>query len=173
VTARGPKPAAALREAGVRLDLSPREPTSEGIMQALRGHDLDGKLVAVQLYGDDSPILHEGLRARGATVLDIPLYEWALPEDQGPLIRLVRDLLEGKIDVVAFTSSPQVRHLFMVAEQLGQHRELAGALRDRVVVASIGPVCQAALAEQGVEARIQAQKGTMGALVHAIAEFQM
>ena len=173
VAARGPKPAAALREAGVRLDLSPREPTSDGIMQALVGHDLDGKLVAVQLYGDDSPVLHEGLRARGATVLDIPLYEWALPEDQGPLIRLVRDLLEGKIDVVAFTSSPQVRHLFMVAEQLGQHRELAGALRDRIVVASIGPVCQAALAEQGVEARIQAQKGTMGALVHAIAEFQM
>jgi uroporphyrinogen-III synthase len=106
-------------------------------------------------------------------VLEIPLYEWALPEDQGPLIRLIRDLLDGKIDVLAFTSSPQVKHLFAVAEQLGQGAELAGALRDRVVVAAIGPVCQAALAEQGIVSRIQPQKGTMGALVHAIAEFQM
>ena len=106
-------------------------------------------------------------------MLDIPLYEWALPEDQGPLIRLVRDLLDGKIDVLAFTSSPQVKHLFAVAEQLGQRVELAGALRERTVVASIGPVCQAALAEQGIVPRIQPDKGTMGALVHAIAEYQM
>jgi uroporphyrinogen-III synthase len=173
VAARGPKPAAALREAGVRLDVAPREPTSEGMMQALVGHDLHGKLVAVQLYGDDNPVLVEGLQARGASVLDIPLYEWALPEDQGPLLRLVRDLLDDKIDVVAFTSSPQVKHLFAVAEQLGLRAELAGALRDKAVVAVIGPVCQAALAEHGIVSRIQPDKGTMGALVHAIAEFQM
>jgi len=173
VVARGPKPAAALREAGIRLDLAPREPTSEGLMQALAGHDLDGKLVAVQLYGDDNPVLVEGLRARGATVLDIPLYEWALPEDQGPLIRLVRDLLDGKIDVVAFTSSPQIKHLFAVAAELGLRAELAGALRDKAVVAVIGPVCQATLAEQGIVPRIQPDKGTMGALVHAIADYQM
>jgi uroporphyrinogen-III synthase len=143
------------------------------MMQALAGHDLHGKLVAVQLYGDDNPVLVEGLQARGASVLDIPLYEWALPEDQGPLLRLVRDLLDGKIDVVAFTSSPQVKHLFAVAEQLGLRAELAGALRDKAVVAVIGPVCQAALAEHGIVSRIQPDKGTMGALVHAIAEFQM
>ena len=65
VVARGPKPAAALREAGVRLDLAPKEPTSEGLMQAIVGRDVEGKLVAVQLYGDDNPVLAEGLRARG------------------------------------------------------------------------------------------------------------
>jgi uroporphyrinogen-III synthase len=173
VAARGPKPAAALREAGVRLDLAPKEPTSEGLMHVLAGRDLNGKLVAVQLYGDDNPVLAEGLRARGATVLDIPLYEWALPEDQGPLLRLVRDLLDGRIDVLAFTSSPQVKHLFAVAEQLGVRAELANALRDKAVVAVIGPVCQAALTEEGIVSRIQPDKGTMGALVHAIANYQM
>ncbi len=173
VVARGPKPAAALREAGVRLDLAPKEPTSEGLMQAIVGRDVEGKLVAVQLYGDDNPVLVEGLRARGAAVLEIPLYEWALPEDQGPLIRLIRDLLDGKIDVLAFTSSPQIKHLFAMADQLGQRAELARALRDRTVVAVIGPVCQAALAEQGIVPRIQPDKGTMGALVHAIASYQM
>ena len=173
VVARGPKPAAVLRETGVRLDLSPREPTSEGLLQALVGRDLRGAVVAVQLYGEDNPTLVEGLRALGATVLDIPLYEWALPEDQEPLERLVRDLIDGRIDVLAFTSSPQIRHVFAVAERLGKAAELGAALRDRTVVAVVGPVCHAALAERGIAARIQPEKGTMGALVHAIAEHRM
>jgi len=171
VAARGPKPVAALHDAGVRIDLTPKEPTSEGLLRALADHDLDGKLVAVQLYGEENSFLVEGLRARGATVLDIPLYEWALPEDQEPLIRLIGHLLDGSIDVLAFTSSPQIRHLFAVAERLGLRDQLIGALRDGVVVAVIGPVAQRALGEQGLVPRIQPEKGTMGALIHAIAEY--
>ena len=171
VAARGPKPLAALRAAGVRIDLAPKEPTSDGLLRALADHDLDGKLVAVQLYGEENPFLVEGLRARGASVLEIPLYEWALPEDQEPLVRLVRDLLDGRIDVLAFTSSPQIKHLFAVAERLNLRDQLVGALRDNVVVAVIGPVSQAALAERGIIPRIQPEKGTMGALIHAIADY--
>ncbi len=171
VAARGPKPVAALHDAGVRIDLTPKEPTSEGLLSALADHDLDGKLVAVQLYGEENSFLIEGLRARGATVLDIPLYEWALPEDQEPLIRLIGHVLDGSIDVLAFTSSPQIRHLFAVAERLGLRDQLIGALRDGVVVAVIGPVAQRALGEQGLVPRIQPEKGTMGALIHAIAEY--
>jgi len=170
VVARGPKPIAALREAGVRIDLVPKEPTSEGLLRELTGRELGGKGVAVQLYGEENPFLVEGLRGRGATVLEIPLYEWAFPEDQGPLIRLVHDLIDGRIDVVAFTSSPQIRHLFAVAERLGLREPLALALRDGVTVAVVGPVCEAALAERGIVPRIQPEKGTMGALVHAIAD---
>lgn len=171
VAARGPKPIAVLREAGVRIDLVPEEPTSEGLLAALAGHDLHGKVVAVQLYGDANPGLVEGLRARGATVLEIPLYEWALPEDQEPLIRLIRDLLGGRIDVLAFTSSPQITHLLAVAERLALRDRLLGALRDTVTVAVVGPVCEAALTEHGIVPRIQSDKPTMGALVHAIAHY--
>lgn len=171
VAARGPKPVAVLREAGVRIDLVPAEPTSEGLLKALPDHQLRGRVVAVQLYGEENPFLVEGLRARGATVIEIPLYEWALPEDQEPLVRLVRDLIAGRIDVVAFTSSPQIKHLFAVAERLGLHEPLVAALRDRVTVAVIGPVARAALAEHGIVPRIEPGKGTMGALVHAIAEY--
>lgn len=170
VVARGPKPVAALREAGVRIDLVPREPTSEGLLSALGGHELHGRTVAVQLYGEENPLLVEGLRARGAAVLEIPLYEWALSEDQGPLVRLIRDLIGGRVDVVAFTSSPQVAHLFAVAERLGLGEALTRALRDSVAVAVQGPVCEAALAARGIEPRIRPDKGTMGALIHSIAD---
>ena len=63
-------------------------------------------------------------------VLEIPLYEWALPEDQEPLIRLVHDLVGGRVDVVAFTSSPQIKHLFIVADRLRLRDDLAAALRE-------------------------------------------
>jgi len=42
VAVRGPKPTAVLREAGVRIDLTPAEPTSAGLLNALarRGYDV-------------------------------------------------------------------------------------------------------------------------------------
>jgi len=170
VVARGPKPIAALREAGVRPTVVPDEPTSAGVLSALAGLDLRRRRIAVQLSGDDSRLLLDGLRARGADVLEVPLYEWALPEDVGPLERLVRDVVTGGVDVVAFTSSPQVRHLFEVAGRLGLTEALTGALRERVLTAVVGPVCRAALAERGITDPVEPAKGTMGALAHAIAE---
>ncbi len=169
VAARGPKPNAVLREAGVRIDLVPREPTSEGLLNALASHDLHGRAVAVQLYGEENPVLVDGLRARGAAVHEIPLYEWAIPEDQEPLVRLIHDLIAGRIDAVAFTSSPQIKHVVTVADRLGLRAPLVEALRDRMTVAVIGPVSRAALAEHGITPRIEPEKGTMGALVHAMA----
>lgn len=171
VAARGPKPVAVLREAGVRIDLTPTEPTSEGLLSALAKHELVSKVVAVQLYGEENPFLVQGLAARGATVLEIPLYEWALPEDQEPLIRLVHDLVDGRIDIIAFTSSPQIKHLFVVADRLGLREAVVRALRDRLTVAVVGPVSEAALRELGIRPRIQPDKGTMGALVHSIGEY--
>ncbi len=169
VVARGPKPVAVLKEAGVRIDVVPSEPTSEGVLDALASHNLRGRTVAVQLYGDENRVLMDGLTARGARVVEIPLYEWTLPDDQTVLARLVDEVIAGRVDVVAFTSSPQVRHLFLVADRKGLRDALAAGLRDRVVVAAIGPVCASTLREYGVTPHIQPEKGTMGALVHAIA----
>ncbi len=171
VCARGPKPVAVLREAGVRIDLIPKEPTSEALLAELTPiRHLADSVVAVQLYGEDNIALVEGLTACGATVLEIPLYDWALPEDESPLERLVHDLIGGRIDVLALTSSPQVRNVLTVAGRLGAREKLLAALRERVTVAAIGPVCAAALGEVGVTPTIQPVKGTMGALVHAIAD---
>ena len=143
---------------------------SEGVFNRSSNVRLQGATVAVQLYGDEATALTDGLIAHGAKVVEIPLYEWALPEDIAPLERLVADVCAGRVDVVAFTSSPQIRHVFTVAERLGRARELAHALDRLVTTAVVGPVCAASLAERGVTAKIHAPKGTMGALVHSIAE---
>lgn len=169
VAARGPKPIAALREAGVRVDLVPAEPTSEGLVRALEQHELRGLVIALQLYGEPNPYLVGELERRGATVLEMQPYRWDLPEDQGPLECLVRKVIAGLVDAVAFTSGPQVRHLFVVAGRLGLDRELTDALATRVPVAAVGEVTEQALAAQSIIPRIRPPKPTMGALVVAIA----
>src|SRR2546428_2651756 len=100
LVARGPKPVAVLKEAGVRIEVVPSEPTSEGVLEALASHNLRGRTVAVQLYGDENRVLMDGLTARGARVVEIPLYEWTLPDDQTVLARLVDEVIAGRVDVV-------------------------------------------------------------------------
>jgi uroporphyrinogen-III synthase len=169
VAARGPKPVAALREAGVRVDLAPEDPTSEGLALALRGHDLRGRAVALQLYGEPNPDLVAALERQGATVLEMRPYTWDLPADQGPLEALVLRLIAGQVDAVTFTSGPQVRHLFQVAARLDLVPELRQALAARVPVAAVGAVTERELTAHGVVPRIRSPKPTMGALILAVA----
>src|SRR3989442_251208 len=47
---RGPKPVAALRQFGVHVDVTPNNPTTEGVIEALRDQGRQGRPVGVQLY---------------------------------------------------------------------------------------------------------------------------
>src|SRR5262249_49279572 len=104
-----------------------------------------------------------GLTDRGANVLRVPIYRWALPEDLGPLRAAIAELLAGRIDVALFTSATQVEHLFRVAGD--DQREQLRASLNRVVVASIGPICTNALAAHGVPVDLEPAHPKMGQLV--------
>ena len=83
VVARGPKPAAALRELGLEPDITAPEPnTWREILAAIDGRP--ERRVAVQEYGRSNPELLKALRQRGAEVTPIRIYSWDLPEDAGP-----------------------------------------------------------------------------------------
>ena len=76
-----------------------------------RAHELAGKRVAVQEYGVPNRDLIAGLEARGAKVMSVPVYRWALPDDRGPLRAALKAIAGGKADVVLFTSSHQVTNV--------------------------------------------------------------
>ncbi len=168
--ARGPKPRAALAELGVRPTIVVPEPnTWRELLYALDARGpVSGRTVAVQEYGTENPELVRGLADRGANVLRVPIYRWALPEDLGPLRAAIAELLAGRIDVALFTSATQVEHLFRVARD-DQRDELRASL-DRVVVASIGPICTNALSAHGVSADLEPTHPKMGQLVLAASE---
>jgi uroporphyrinogen-III synthase len=166
LVARGPKPVAALRELGLAPALTVPEPnTWRELLAALDGGGpLVGRRVVVQEYGIANPELLAGLRARGAEVTAVPVYRWALPEDLAPLREAVGRVAAGALDVALFTSATQVTHLLQVAEEIGARPGLAPGLA-RAVVASIGPVCSAALRDAGLPVDLEPTHPKMGPLV--------
>ena len=169
---RGPKPVAVLRRHNVPARIVAAEPhTTRELLQALDGVDLRGKAVALVHYGERSADVAAELAARGASLTELCLYEWRLPDDLGPLRRLVGELIDGAVDALAVTSQIQVRHLFEVAEQTGRSGALADALNTKVIVAAVGPVCAAALRAYGVVPRVQPSHPKMGPMLLALADY--
>jgi uroporphyrinogen-III synthase len=170
VVVRGPKPTAALRSRGVRIDLSAEEPfTTAEVLQALREIRLDGERIIVQRYGAPNPQLERALAAKGAQVIEIPLYRWSMPADTRPLVELMDALARGEIHAALFTSASQVHNLFALARQLGRAEKLREDL-ERVLLASIGPVCSAALRQHALAVGLEARPPKLGPLVAALDE---
>ena len=172
VLARGPKPVAALRELNVPIKWNAPEPnTWREVLQVLDDNrvPLQGRWVAVQEYGVPSKDLLDGLTQRGAEVMAIHIYDWALPEDLAPLKNAVESVLQGEVDLVLFTAAVQVHHFLQVAEQMGLRDSLVAALQ-RTKIASIGPVTSEGLAEYGLTADMEPSHPKMGFLVREAAE---
>jgi uroporphyrinogen-III synthase len=171
VAARGPKPLKALLELGFQVHRRTREPhTSAQMIEALADTDLEGRRVALQHYGSANVGLVEHLRSRGAQVVELFSYRWALPDDLGPITGLLEALAAGRLAIVAFTSAAQVENLFTVAAEQGMATDLPGWLNERTTTAAVGPTCAGALEERGVRTRIQPERPKMVPFVRAIAE---
>lgn len=177
VVPRGPKPVAVLRELGVTPALTVPEPNTwrelllaldqaGGSQSELR---LPGKRVAVQEYGVSNSELLSGLRERGAIVTRVPIYQWALPEDLGPLRGAVKALAAGEIDVALFTTSVQLAHLFQIAAEMSLEEPMRQGL-GRAIVASIGPTTSEELQRRGIRVDIEPSHPKMGFLVKEAAE---
>ncbi len=141
---RGPKPIRVLKEIGLTPGLTATTPTSAGVMETLSGADLKGRTIGLQLYPNAHPALAEFLRAQGATVVAVTPYRYASDAETSAVADVIRAMADGRIDVIAFTSSPQVKRLLNVAKDKEFDGLLATAWK-HARVASIGPIVTAAL----------------------------
>lgn len=174
VVARGPKPVAVLKEWNVPVAVTAPEPnTWREVLRALDENaaagPLKGRRIAVQEYGVSNPELIAALRARGAQVTSVPVYEWALPEDTGPLRSAVAAVARAEIGVILFTTGTQADHLLQIAGEMKQEDALRREL-SRMVVASIGPSTSERLREHGIAPDIEPVHPKMGFLVSEAAE---
>jgi uroporphyrinogen-III synthase len=168
IVARGPKPAAALREMGLTpAILAPEPNTWREVLAATEGRT--GRRIAVQEYGRPNPELLAGLRARGAEVTQVRVYQWDLPEDTGPLREAARRLAAGAFDDVLFTTAIQIAHLARMARELGVEEPVLDALR-QCRVFSIGPTTTEALEEFGIHPSMEPSHPKMGFLVKEASE---
>jgi len=171
IVCRGPKPSAALKRYGIIPSVVAASPyTSDELLQSMSGMNLRDAHVSVVHYGERNETLTCALRQRGAFVHGLCVYEWQLPADIAPLEDLIRGLVQRELDAVVFTSQVQWKHLHRVASTLGLGDRLVDVLNNQVVVAAIGPICSAALAEAGVRPDVVPENPKMSPLVATLAQ---
>ena len=163
---RGPKPLTVLREFGLSEIITVPEPnTWRELLQTIDGSgSLKGKTVAVQEYGAANRELLDGLQERGAVVVRVPVYRWALPENIEPLKQAIKTIVDGKADVMLFTNAQQINNVLQIAQREGMEKEFREAA-SRMVVASVGPVCSQFLDEYGLPVDVEPEHPKMGNLV--------
>lgn len=174
VAARGPKPVAALHEYKVPVHARAAEPftwreTLSAVDETFVG-SLSAMRVAVQEYGASNPELLSELTGRCAEVVKVPVYQWGLPIDLGPLRECVRGVVSGNFDVILFMTAVQVIHLFLVAEEMGFRSELSAGLRAAVVV-SIGPTTSEELLHYGIPPDFEPSRPKMAFIVNEAAQY--
>ena len=152
VAAIGPGTAAALRGHGVIADIVPERFVAEGLVEALLDVPVAHALIARATEARD--VLPEALRARGASVDVLALYETVAE----PLSESERAAARAA-NYVTFTSSSTVRFFL---DAVGP-APLEGA---RLV--SIGPVTSGALRERGLEPDVEASRHDIDGLLEAL-----
>jgi uroporphyrinogen-III synthase len=170
VVCRGPKPVAVLKREGLVAHVRAASPnTTHELLAALEGVKVRDRDVVFVHDGGGARTVPEALAKRGARVVEVQPYEWALPQDVAPLRDLVNTIVSGGVDAVAITTQVQAKHLFEIAESMGLRASLAEALRSRTVVVAVGPTSARVLSELGAPPHVTPEQPSMGAMVLALA----
>jgi uroporphyrinogen-III synthase len=156
---------------GLGSDLAAVAPTSAGVIDCLRAHQLQGRKIGVQLYGDEpNRDLVGFLETKGATVFPVAPYRYAPASDDARVIDLLKRLDQSELDAIAFTAAMQVERLFQVAKRNGGEERLTASL-SRIHVAAVGPIVKDALARHGVRVdAVPARQFFMRRLTQSMAE---
>lgn len=170
IVARGPKAAGAVTAAGLEVWARSGTERMDDVLAKLLSAGMEGRRVAVQEYGAESPDLAAALTGAGAAVLPVPVYRWRLPADPAPALGLVEAACDGRVDAVTFTSAPAVHNLFAIAATRGLDADLRRAFNRSVVAACVGPVCAEGARREGVVQPLQPEIGRLGLLVRTLSD---
>lgn len=159
----GPGTASRLTRFGIKVDLVPDDHRAEGVVNALKKTgSLKGVKVLFPKADIAREVLPEQLRAAGADVTEVVAYR-TVTADSDAHLAIYRELLDGKIDVVTFSSASAVRAFIAI-----HGAEQAVDLLSHTLVATIGPVTTEAAYRYGINPQITPTNFTVPAMVDAI-----
>lgn len=157
----GPATAERLKSYGLTSDIVPENYRAEAVVAAFGERDLKGKRVLLPRAKQARPILPVELRALGAQVDEIPVYETVT--DSASAQGICGALANGEVDLVTFTSSSTVEN-FQQMLPAGER----DALMAKVKTAAIGPITAETARRLGFTVDIEASTYTIEGLVEAI-----
>jgi len=164
VAAIGPATADALVERGVPVEVMPSEYRAEALVERLGPLLAPGDRLLLPRAKLTRDVLVVELRRLGVDVHEVPAYQTRRVDDGAEHLR--EALLSGGVDAVTFTSSSTARNFAEMFTAEERRR-----WRDRVAVASIGPITAATAAEYGLETAVMPREYTIPALAKAIEDY--
>ncbi|WP_342305690.1 uroporphyrinogen-III synthase [Methanolobus sp. ZRKC5] len=167
VIAIGPTTRKSLEDLGINVIGMPGVYSSEGLVEFLCP-DIKGKVIdtARSFYG--SSLLIEGLKECSAEVHETKVYTLTKPQgtEQDDFIRRV---LDGDIDVFAFTSSMMVRNFFEDAVSRATKEEVISIMNNSIVAAIGIPTAQT-IESYGVKVSVTPGKFTFEDILKKVLE---
>ena len=161
VAAVGSATAAALREAGLAVTLTPREYVAESLVEALADR-VAGQRVLLARAMVARDIIPDALRARGGMVDVFDAYRTVIPAESVTAIRTIFGAGGRAPDAATFTSSSTVTNFLALLDAAGVST-IPG-----MKAVSIGPVTSATLRERGWEPAAEAAPHDLSGLVDAV-----
>ncbi len=101
----GPRTGKFLEEKGLKVDMVPEDYTAEGLLDVYQGLELNNKLIGLPRTLSARDSLPDGLEKMGAHVFIAEAYKSELPENKDKVENLIKNIINGKIDAVTFTST--------------------------------------------------------------------
>lgn len=170
IAARGYKTANMLKKLNIIPAVRDDDGSMAGLLRELSAYPLKGMKVALQLHGDPAPLLKQWLEDNQADYEEILPYTHIPPEEK-VMSLLLSEILDGKLDSVFFTSTPQVRNLFSFARQKNTEEQLKTCFSEKTVALSVGKVTAQALYEEGIIRVIFPEVERIGSAVIELARF--
>lgn len=168
VYVRGSKAKGAASTLGLPVTWAAPSSSAE-VRDRLLERGVEGARIVVQLDGaGNEPILSD-LQAAGATVVGVPVYRWALPDNIGPAVRLIRAIVDQRVDAVTFTTRTALTQLLAIAERENVESPLLKALGGTTRVVCVGPVCADTARRLGIKELIEPRRARLGSMVYEFA----
>jgi len=162
----GSKTASVLAQYGIRPDLMPSEFVAEALLpiwpQPVQGQ----RILFPRVESGGREELVQGLRQRGAEVVEVAAYQSACPAAADP--QVLEALKAHQVDILTFASSKTVQHFAHLIQQAGLGPEIWDP---PVQIAAIGPktaaTCKAAFGRVDIAAQEYTLEGLVEALIQA------
>ncbi len=161
----GEKTAKAAGDRGLTVTLMPEKFTSFELANRIEQQDLKGKTFLFPRGNLGKDILQDTLKLLGANIDSLAVYETQKPRDQD-LLPIREQLLEGKVDVLTFTS-PSTFVNFASCFKAEEVKKII----ETSTIAAIGPATAKAIKDAGFETDIIPNASTIESLVEAIEDF--
>jgi uroporphyrinogen-III synthase len=171
VIAVGPRTAEALKECHVNVELVPTKYSSQGLIEYFQNKDVSTKRIRIPRTSNATPTLTEKLKAMGADVEEIYVYESGLPTDKKVKEKFYRDLSAGKVDAIVFGSGLSAKNIFKMLAEKVPMETLRGIINGKVATVAIGPTTADALNEMGVEVDVVPEDYLFEKALAALAEY--